>query len=105
MRFTPRSNSIFLAQVCSTLSPPLNKKDAGARHRHLTLSLLAGPDRDFLQHFQRLPDERRDVTRLPRGDEVPIDDHLLVDHGGPDLGEVILDGFPRRQLATLDYSP
>src|SRR5438477_8535597 len=63
---------------------------------------LSSPDRDLLQHLDRLPDERRDVAWLARGHEVLIDDDLLVDDVGTDLREVILDRDPGRQLASLD---
>src|SRR5438105_3967940 len=81
----------------------MKKTGAGGVRRQLCVRgfLAAAERRDPFQDLQRLPDEGRDVLRLTRGHQVSIDHDLLVNHVGAHLAEILLDGGPGRQFASL----
>src|SRR5439155_5672614 len=82
-------------------------------HEHLTAALVTfAPLRegqasarrraDALQHRQRFACEGVEVGRLTRGDQVAVDDHLLIDDVGTCVAQVNLDGLPRGHPPALD---
>src|SRR5438132_13706836 len=57
--------------------------------------------RRSLQDLQRLPDECGDVRRHAGGDQVVVDDHLLVDDVGARFLKVAEYGLPRGHPMAL----
>src|SRR5438309_10731792 len=99
----PRRASTFTwTRVRVSTSTPSSAQRTTTTRRRLTRpkrrSALRGRS---LQDLQRLPDECGDVRRHAGGDQVVVDDHLLVDDVGARLLKVAEHGLPRGHPIAL----